>query len=233
MSDSIAILAGGMATRLGDLVKDTPKSMLTVADHPFVHHQLLWLHTEGIRNVVMCVGHHGEKIQGFVGDGSKYGMRVSFSYDGQSLVGTGGAVKKALPLLANEFFTIYGDTYLNVSFNKIRYDFCQFEAPDGIMTIYKNNKDLCSSNVKYVDFRIKKYSKTQDTDMHHMDYGLSLFRKKTFDKIDLETFDLSVAHNNLISEGELGAFEVDERFYEIGTENGLIETDAYLRSKNV
>ena len=66
-----------------------------------------------------------------------------------------------------------------------------------------------------------------------MDYGLSLFRKKTFDKIDLETFDLSLAHNNLISEGQLGAFEVDERFYEIGTENGLIETDAYLRSKNV
>src|SRR6266481_3446322 len=111
----IAVIAGGLATRMGDRARTTPKSMLVVAGEPFIAHQLRLFRREGLERVVLCVAHLGDQIEDFVGDGAKFGLSVNYSPDGETLMGTGGAVKKALPLLGDEFFITYGDSYLDIA----------------------------------------------------------------------------------------------------------------------
>ena len=112
----VAILAGGLATRLGPLTQRLPKALLPVAGRPFIHWQLALLAQQGVTQVVLCAGHLGEQIQATVGDGSGFGMTVRYSFDGAVLLGTGGALKRALPMLGAAFFVLYGDSYLRCSF---------------------------------------------------------------------------------------------------------------------
>ena len=106
----ISILAGGLGTRLRPITETIPKSLLEVAGEPFIAHQLRELARQGIQNVVICVGFLGEQIEEYVKDGSGFDVRVQYSYETQNLLGTGGAIKKALPLLGDEFFVLYGES---------------------------------------------------------------------------------------------------------------------------
>ena len=115
----IAVLAGGLATRLGPLAENLPKSLLSVAGEPFLAHQLALLRNQGIKRAVLCVGHLGEKVNAAFGNGASFGMTLEYSYDGPRLIGTGGAVRKALPLLGDQFFVMYGDSYLPIDFEPI------------------------------------------------------------------------------------------------------------------
>src|SRR5581483_11827358 len=115
----VAILAGGLATRLRPITEKIPKSLVPVAGQPFLHHQLKQLHAQGIRHAVLCVGHLGEMIRDDFGDGSAYGIRLEYSFDGPKLLGTGGALKQALPKLGKEFFVLYGDSYLPIDYAPI------------------------------------------------------------------------------------------------------------------
>src|SRR5256885_1377328 len=99
----LALLAGGLATRLGDLTRQVPKAMLTVAGEPFIAHQLLLLRRERVPRVVICAGYLAEQVQDYVGDGSKFGVPVSYKVDGPKLLGTGGALRAALAELGDEF----------------------------------------------------------------------------------------------------------------------------------
>ena len=96
----VAILAGGLATRLRPITETIPKALVDVAGVPFICRQLDYLHAQGVHRVILCIGYLGEMIQKVVGDGSKFGLEVSYSPDGPVLLGTGGALKQALPLLA-------------------------------------------------------------------------------------------------------------------------------------
>jgi N-acetyl-alpha-D-muramate 1-phosphate uridylyltransferase len=228
----LALIAGGLATRLGPLVKDTPKSLLEVAGHPFIHHQLGWMAGQGIEEVVICAGHFGEKIQDFVGEGSAYGLKIRFSLDGAQLVGTGGAIKKALPLLSDPFFTLYGDSYLDLSLKAVAEAFAKSAKP-GLMTVYENEGRYGSSNVEFMDGRILAYDKKQlRPAMRHIDYGLGLFLKKPFEEENVASFDLAKLQSELVSRGQLAAFEVKNRFYEIGSEQGLTEVRDYFQRKS-
>src|SRR3990167_11349183 len=108
----VVILAGGLATRLHPVTHTIPKSLVEVNGEPFVAHQLRLLKRNGFNKVIMCIGHLGQNVIEFVGDGSCFGLHVSYSLDGQTLLGTAGAIKKALPLLEKYFFVLYGDSYL-------------------------------------------------------------------------------------------------------------------------
>src|SRR5258708_1931944 len=108
----IAILAGGLATRLRPITETIPKALVEIAGEPFLAHQLHLLRANGYERVVMCVGYLGEMVRDFAGDGSQFGMQVEYSFDGEALLGTAGALRKALPLLADDFSVIYGDSYL-------------------------------------------------------------------------------------------------------------------------
>lgn len=114
------IFAGGFATRMRPLTNDLPKYLLPVAGAPFAHHQLTLLRSQGFSDVVLCIGHLGDQIREFVGDGGQWGLRVRYSDEGSVQQGTRSALVRALPLLAAEFATVYGDSYLTVDPNLSR-----------------------------------------------------------------------------------------------------------------
>ena len=232
MSLPVAILAGGLATRLGEAASRIPKSLIDVAGRPFAEHQLDLLRRHGIVRVVFCVGHLGELIEGTLGDGSRWGMQVSWSYDGPALLGTGGALHRALPLLGDAFFVLYGDSYLECNYRRIEEAF-RVSGKLGLMTVYRNLDRWDRSNVVFQDGRILRYDKRNRTPvMQHVDYGLGVFRSDALDPYPVDKYlDLEKVYQELVSKDQLAGFEVQERFYEIGSPAGLEETRAHLRSK--
>lgn len=228
----VAILAGGLATRLRPVTEKIPKSLLPVAGRPFLAHQLELLRHNGIERVVLCVGHLGEMIQKEFGDGAHFGVRLEYSSDGDHLLGTGGAVRKALPLLSQKFFVLYGDSYLPTDYRAIANAFLA-SAQSALMTIYANEGRWDTSNVWFADGQIKRYNKkNRGPEMRHIDYGLSLFDAGVFQAVPPhQPIDLADILRDLVAKNELMGYEVRERFYEIGSPDGLKELDALLSSR--
>jgi NDP-sugar pyrophosphorylase family protein len=228
----VAILAGGLATRLRPITEKIPKSLVSVAGKPFLAHQLEWLRARGIRRAVVCVGHLGEMIQRDFGDGSALGVRLDYSFDGPQLLGTGGAIKRALPLLGDEFFVLYGDSYLPVEYHPIA-EFFRRSGKPGCMTVYRNEGRHDTSNVVFHNAQIVVYDKkNRSSQMHYIDYGLSLFKTPVFSSYALgQPFDLAEVMGKLVREKQLAGYEVHERFYEMGSPAGLAELESLLQSK--
>ena len=224
----VVILAGGLATRLGDLTRNQPKSMVKVREKPFLEHQLELLKGVGVRNVVLCIGHMGEQIESYFGDGIKHGVNIKYSVEEVPL-GTAGALKKAENLLNGVFFTMYGDSYLNLDFAAVmRY----FKSQDklALMTVYKNFNSYGSSNTVVEGNLVKRFSKKERADdMVYIEYGANIFKKEAVQMIPGNRFfPLDDLFPRLVEMEELLAFEVKERFYEIGSPRGLAELEAYM-----
>jgi len=226
----IAVLAGGLATRLRPITEKIPKSLIPVAGKPFLAHQLELLHSRGIRRAVLCVGHLGEMIQQQFGDGSAYGVKLDYSFDGEKLLGTGGALKRALPLLGMEFFVLYGDSYLPIEYRPVAESFRR-SGKLGCMTVYRNEGRYDTSNVVFRDGVVVVYDKkSRQPEMHHIDYGLSLFQASVFNSYPADApFDLAEVMGKLVREKQLAGYEVRERFYEIGSPAGLAELETLLK----
>jgi NDP-sugar pyrophosphorylase family protein len=223
-----AILAGGLATRLRPVTTTTPKSMMLVAGEPFVAHQLRMLARSGISEVVLLCGFLGEQIESYVQDGSAFGCRVRYSYDGAVLLGTGGALRKALPLLGPSFMVMYGDSYCRLNYLDI-YDAFVTSGKLGLMTIFRNDDRWDRSNVEYRNRMIVRYDKVQRTaSMEYIDYGVNVFSAEAFSRVP-EAFDLALLQTELLRRDQLAGHVVSTRFYEIGSHEGLAETDVYLR----
>lgn len=226
------ILAGGLATRLRPLTETVPKALIGVNGQPFLHHQLALLKRSGIRHVVMLVGYLGEKIQDEFGDGSALGMKLEYSFDGPVLLGTAGAIRQALPLLPKRFFVLYGDSYLTCDYRAVERVFTESGLP-GLMTVYRNEGQFDTSNVDFDSGRIAAYDKVHRTAMmRHIDYGLGAFERGVFEAIPShEKRDLAAVYQQLLGDGKLAAYEVHERFYEIGSPEGLRDTAALLATR--
>jgi NDP-sugar pyrophosphorylase family protein len=227
----VAVLAGGLATRLRPITEKIPKSLILVAGKPFLAHQLELLRSRGIRRVVLCVGYLGEMIQREFGDGSAFGLRLDYAFDGPKLLGTGGALKRALPLLGMEFFVLYGDSYLPIEYRPIA-EFFRRSGKLGCMTVYRNEGRYDTSNVVFRDGSVMVYDKKKRLpEMHHIDYGLSLFQAAVFNAYPAdEPFDLAEVMGKLVREKQLAGYEVRERFYEIGSPAGLSELETLLKT---
>lgn len=227
----VAILAGGLATRLRPITEKIPKSLVPVAGKPFLSHQLELLHSRGIRRAVLCIGYLGEMIQRDYGNGKEFGVKLDYSFDGPKLLGTGGAIKRALPLLADEFFVLYGDSYLPVDYAPIA-EFFHHGGKPGLMTVFRNEGKFDTSNVVFADGEIKIYDKKRKLpEMRYIDYGLSLFKARAFDPYASDqSFDLAEVMSRLVQERQLAGFEVGKRFYEIGSHAGLAELESLLKS---
>jgi NDP-sugar pyrophosphorylase family protein len=207
----IAILAGGLATRLRPVTETIPKSMVPVSGRPFLEHQVEYLRRQGLRRIVVCAGHLGEQIQHYFGD------TLEYSFDGDKPLGTAGALRKALPLLGKEFFVIYGDSYLPTNFAEVSYKFASSGA-SAQMTVFRNHE----RNVWFEDGRVRAYDKVSPKpQMQHIDYGLSMFRAEAFNAV--RGGDLATVFTDLAAAEKLAGFEVSERFYEIGSPAGLAE----------
>lgn len=226
---AMAVLAGGLAMRLRPLTEIVPKSLLSVDGEPFLAHQLRLLAEQRIYDVVICCGHLGEQIEAFAGDGSQFGCRVRYSHDGDKLLGTGGALRRALPLLGKNFFVMYGDSYLMADPARAWRTFLSSGQP-ALMSVFKNDGQWDASNVEMSDGQILRYGKRTNTaGMRHIDYGLSVLRASVLESNqDGEAFDLAAMLEDLAAAGQLAAHEVHGRFYEIGSHEGLRMTEHML-----
>ncbi len=227
----LVLLAGGLATRLQPLTKDIPKAMIMIEGTPFIAHQLNLLKEKGLKEIIICVGHHGRQIEDYLKNGRAFGLKITFSYDGKKLLGTGGALRKALPFLEDVFWIMYGDSYLDIDFLPILNHFLS-HSKMGLMTVLQNNNQWDKSNILFKDGQIQKHDKKEITpDMRHIDYGLSLLRKEVLQEVSEEVFDLSELYTGLIGRNEMLGYEVDKRFYEIGSIEGLKETEIYIKNR--
>ncbi|HEY3455019.1 MAG TPA: nucleotidyltransferase family protein [Bryobacteraceae bacterium] len=224
----VAILCGGLATRLRPITASIPKSLIPVNGEPFLAHQLRLLDAAGIEKVVLCVGFLGEKIRDFASD--RFGrIEISYSFDGPKLLGTAGAIVRAFPYLGPSFFVLYGDSYLPCNYRKVAADFGQ-SGKNGLMTVYRNEGKYDSSNVEFRGGRILRYDKKNKTPrMRYIDYGLGVFDKSAFSSLSAdEPTDLASVYGRLLERNDLAASEVNERFYEIGSLEGIRDLEQYL-----
>ncbi|MBI2853652.1 MAG: NTP transferase domain-containing protein [Chloroflexi bacterium] len=223
-----AIIAGGLATRLGALTKGQAKSMIQVGGKPFLQHQIELLRSAGVRDIVLCTGHLGDQIERYFKDGASHGVSITYSREKRSL-GTAGALKKAGHLLDDVFFTLYGDSYVFLDFAAVMSCFKTMNKM-ALMTVFKNNDLYDRSNVVVKDGFVSKYSKTDKTPgMVYIDYGVNLFDKRVLEMIPVdEAYGMEGLFEQLIAKRELLSYEVGKRFYEIGSHQGLAEFQALI-----
>jgi NDP-sugar pyrophosphorylase family protein len=224
----VCILAGGLGTRLGETVRDTPKPLLEVAGEPFLLHQLRLLATHGVERVVLCIGYLGERIEAGIG-AERFGIEIAYSYDAPGLDGTLGAIRRAAGLLGERFLILYGDTYLRVDYAAAARSWEESGAP-GLMVVLRNQGRWDTSNALYADGRVVAYDKRAPTaEMHWIDYGLGGLDAAALGLVPANETDLSDLYHGLAAAGRLCGYEATERFYEIGTPDALVEADAFLR----
>jgi NDP-sugar pyrophosphorylase family protein len=226
----IAVLAGGLATRMRPLTQQLPKALLKVGGEPFVAHQLRLFAREGITDVKLLVGYGWEQIATFVGDGSRFRVKVHYIVDGPTLLGTGGALRHALGSLGPEFLVTYCDSWLDAPYAPVVEAFHESGRP-GLMCVFRNDDRWDASNVQFEDGVIRCYSKKLlRPEMHHIDWGLGMLKASAVAARPLgKPWDLAELYEELSASGHLAGYEMTRRFYEIGSFDGLAETDRLLR----
>jgi NDP-sugar pyrophosphorylase family protein len=222
------ILAGGLGTRMRPLTDACPKTLLEVSGRPFAYHQLHWLAARGVDDVIYCIGHQGDMIRRYWQSEPKPVRSIRYVDEGEKLRGTGGALRLASEqaVLDESFLVIYGDSFLPVDFAPVWRAFDASGMP-ALMTVLRNQGRWDRSNVIYDNGRVTLYDKRGDPRMQYIDYGLSAFRRELFDHAP-EVSDLALLLHQLSLQGKLAGFEVAERFYEIGSPQGLSDLEHYL-----
>lgn len=227
---SVALLAGGLATRLRPVTDTIPKALVEVAGRPFIEHQLELFRRNGMRRIVLCLGYRGEMVQEHLGDGSRWGVQCQYVFDGPTLLGTGGALRRAAPLLGDVFWVTYGDSYMDIDYGAVLEAFDR-RSVLGLMTVLANENRWDRSNAVFRDGELLVYDKRQQTpDMKHIDYGVALLRKAALDRLPAEgPADLADLYTGLVADRQMMGYEVTQRFYEIGSPAGLEEARVYLQ----
>ncbi|MFP5228629.1 MAG: sugar phosphate nucleotidyltransferase [Acidobacteriota bacterium] len=221
----LALLAGGQATRLRPLTSFMPKSLIQIAGEPFLAHQLRLIRAGGIHEVVLCCGFLGDQIEDFAGDGSQFGLSISYSHDGQRPLGTGGALLKALPLLGQRFLVMYGDSWLTEPIEPVWRAFLDSGKP-ALMTVFRNQNRWGASNVEFRKGTVVRYDKRHPAPaMRHIDYGLDALDASVLSHWTVPVFDLGDVWTGLARYSLLAGYETSDRFYEIGSLAGIRETE--------
>lgn len=228
----LAILAGGLGTRLGPLTAKTPKSLVPVQGKPFLEHQIKLVREAGIKRLVLCIGHYGEQIMERFGDGSAFGVEIAYSQEGKELLGTGGALKKAEHLLDDAFMMMWGDSYLLLDYADIWRTFQEQDLP-AMMVVYRNENKRVPSNVVLQDGKVAVYDKwVEDPGKVFIDEGLTCLGKEVLQGAPKgETFAIERVFRDLAVQGELAAYETSQPFYEIGSPEGIAELETILRGQ--
>ena len=228
-----AIIAGGLATRLRPLTNAIPKSLVPVCGKPFLVHQIDLLKKNGIVDLVLLVGYLGTQIEKAFGDGKNFGITITYSYELERLLGTGGAIRNALPVLKDSFFVLYGDSYLETDYRSVYYAYKKAQTP-ALIVVYRNENKWDTSNIVFKNNRVILYNKkTRTPEMEYIDYGLSVLSKRLIETIPPDReYDLSDLYHILSVSNQLAGYEVKTRFYEIGSKSGLKDFESYIAEKN-
>lgn len=214
------------------LTDTIPKALIPVAGRPFVEHQLDWLHSQGARDIVFCIGYRGEQLREVVGD------RARYVDEGDELRGTAGALRLALDegVLAESFTVLYGDSYLPIDLPPIWQAFHESSAR-ALMAVFRNENRWDASNVRFENGRVAEYDKegAGRAELSYVDYGLSvLSRDLVLERIAPgAAADLASLYRELSLAGELAGFEVTKRFYEVGSREGVADLERYLTVERV
>ena len=229
MTIPVAILAGGLAKRLKKNTFNKPKALIDIAGKPFISRQLSYLSNQNIKDIVICTAHLGNQIKDYVGDGSKYNLKVSYSDDGDKLLGTGGSLKKASRILGENFFILYGDSFLPINFSLVEKSYFRQKKP-ALMTVFKNNDHGDKSNVYFKNKCVLYNKKNPQKNMNYIDYGLNVVKGSIFYNFPTnKMFDLSDVFEDLSNKSLLAGLEIYDRFYEIGSINGLNDTIDFFK----
>jgi N-acetyl-alpha-D-muramate 1-phosphate uridylyltransferase len=225
----VAILAGGLATRIRPMTQNLPKALLNIAGKPFIFHQLELLRKQGADRVVLCLGHLAEQVVAAVGNGRQFGLAIQYSFDGGELLGTGGALKQALPLLGDSFFALNGDSYLRCSLIDIQAAFEVAQRP-ALMTVLRNDGQWDRSNIIFRNGEVVEYDKTfWRSDMTYIDFGISVLSRSVFSPYrETRILDLAKIYTELSKIGHLAGIEVSDRFYEVGSPQGIQDMETYM-----
>jgi NDP-sugar pyrophosphorylase family protein len=228
----VVILAGGLATRMRPRTLTTPKALLDVAGKPFIDWQLHKLRECGFDDVVLCIAHLGEMIEELVGDGSRFGLRVRYSNEGPTLLGTGGALRAALPLLGSDFLVTNGDSYLPFDYAGPLKDLRSFPDCDGVMSIFFNRGQWDASNVVTDGTWVIRYEKNNpDPAFDHIDYGATALKRGVIEAHpDGIAFGFDQVQRELAQKRRLRAHVARERFFEIGSPDGLASLEHLLQT---
>lgn len=222
------ILAGGLGTRLGPVTQSVPKPMVPVHDRPFLEYELTLLAQNGITDVVLCVGYLGEQVSKYFGNRTQ-GVRLEYSWDGEKLLGPIGALKKAESFLGDSFFVLYGDAYLRLDYLALM-DATQSSGRLGTMAVLHNCDEYGPSDLLVADGIVKVYDKKRSRkDLEWVNFGVSALRRSALELVEPDQFyDEETFYGQLIAQEELMAFEVKDRFYEIGNPSGLAQFSQFI-----
>ena len=226
------VLAGGLATRLRPITEKIPKSMVDVKDRPFLQYQVDLLKRSDVKDIILCVGYLGEQIESFFGNGEKFGVKIRYSYEKEQLLGTAGAIRNAIDLLDDKFFILYGDSYLDINYKEVLDYFSKVNYP-ALLVVYRNENKWDASNVIFNNGFIEVYDKEkQIPGVKHIDYGLSVLSMGVIEDIPKGVpYDLADLYKDLSSRKKLAGYEVFNRFYEIGSKNGLKEFEDFIEER--
>jgi MurNAc alpha-1-phosphate uridylyltransferase len=226
----IAILAGGYATRIKPISDLIPKALVEFNNKPFLEWQLQLIEKNNGNLVVLCVSHKSEMIKAFIDNRPKSKLEIVLSHDGEKQLGTGGALIKASEFLGNEFLVLYGDSYLPIDFHRVS-DYFQKSNKLGLMTVLRNTLNLEPSNVVYDNGWVRRYDKKRHSaDMQYVDFGLNAFNSNVFTNYTAgEYVELSAIQSSLATRNELVGYEVNQRFYEVGSFQGMIDFQEYVK----
>lgn len=218
----LLILAGGLATRLQGLAKDTPKYLQPIEDGiVFADVHLDWAARQGFRRIFLSIGHLGEKIESHCGTGRRFGLEIAYLYDGPRQIGTGGAVKKALAHGFENLAITYGDTLLAVPVTEFLSRFVE-SGLSGAMTVYLNRVPGHACNAELSGTRVTYDKRNPQSGWRYIDYGFLALRRRAIEKFpEDQSFDLAIPLGDLSKQGELLGFEINERFWEIGSPDAL------------
>lgn len=229
------IIAGGLATRLRPLTNDIPKSLISIEGKPFLQHQIELLNRYDVKEIVLCMGYMGKKIEDYFGNGNKFGARIIYSYEKEKLLGTGGALKLAEPYLVERFFLIWGDSYVRLNYKEM-YDFHIKNSSDFDVTIaiFYNIRNYDKSNIIYERGKIKKYEKNSKDEMKYIDAGIMVINKKILKRIPSgKVFQIENLFSRLAKEGKMKPFLIKKRYYEIGALKGLNQFTKFVKRNQI
>jgi N-acetyl-alpha-D-muramate 1-phosphate uridylyltransferase len=224
------VLAGGLATRMRPHTLTIPKSMLEVSGRPFVDHQLELLAKHGYTDVLLCIGHLGEQVEAHVGDGARFGLRVAYAHDGPKLLGTWGALRATLDRLEIDFLVTYGDSWLPFDYSAPLATLRAHDDCDGVMSVFENQGQWDTSNVVSDGTWVTRYEKgVKDAAFRFIDYGALALRKDAVARLPAgETAGLDRLQHELAKEGRMRAVVAQDRFFEIGSPEGLAALEQRL-----